>query len=281
MTNLDVHTSSSLLQRNDHPRSTSAMRALGRWAGVEADIVDTAISNMRAGDARGFLVSGAQASGKDTIAPAVLAQAGLVGTPARVAHAIRAEMKSILHVISQSSSVELARAEIIANFDVHDDSAALYTNLFFEAVQADPTSVDVHERTETMRRALQWHGGEGKTHRPGYWVKRAYQAVIPMLAQGNTVYLTDGRFAGEVDAGRTFGIYTVRLFVPESIRCERIEGRDGFSPSVASLRHPGEIGLDSYWGFDLELDNSANFEANTALISDLFDQHQRTLSAAL
>ncbi len=266
-----------VIAETEHRRSISAMRALGKWADVHPDVCDAAIDNIRNGTVTGLLVSGPQASGKDTLCPGVLDAVGVEGVHARVAHGIRADMAAILAVMSESTSVLDAVANISGQFDVSNESAAMYVDMFYASVRTDATSVDVHERTERMRRALQWHGNEAKSHRSGYWVRKTYQSVIPLMAEGKSVYLTDGRFAGEVDAGRAFGIYCVRLFVPEEVRIARILTRDGFVPSLDTLRHPGETGLDGYWGFDLEIDNSSNYPKVLATVAHGFEQHRNRL----
>jgi hypothetical protein len=266
-----------LVRQVHHVRTTSAMQAFGSWAGVAPDIVDAAIDQLRGGHVVALLGSGAQGSGKDSVIAGVFDRLGFDGVQCRVAHAIRAEMASIVERIACAGQPHQAAGDIAAEFDVSDDTAKLYVSLFFERSREHADEIDVFERTEEMRRALQWHGSEGRSHQIGYWVKRAYQDVIPALANGSNVYLTDGRFPGEVDAGRTMGAYCARLLVPEDVRVVRIERRDGFRPSDASLRHPGEIVLDGYWGLDAEIDNTGPFDETVDLLAELLIEHRDTI----
>jgi hypothetical protein len=276
VTAMDEQTTPTIVRmRVEHPRSVSVMRALGAWAGVDTDIVDTAIAKVRNGDVAALLVSGAQASGKDTVCPAVMARSGITGaTQCRVAHAIRAEMCQIVASIEAASGIEDCVRGLQGHFDVTYDAAMAYVDAFYAETRNPNHGIDVHERSERMRRCLQLHGGEGKAHRPNYWVKKAYQTIIPTLASGHSVYLTDGRFPGEVDAGRSFGAMCVRLWVPEEQRIERIRARDGFVPSLETLRHPGETALDGYWGLDAEVDNTGDFDHTVATITEMFDEHR-------
>jgi hypothetical protein len=253
------------------------MQAFAEWSEVEPDVAAEAIANIRSGNVVALLGSGAQGSGKDTVVPAVLDRLGLVGVQCRVAHAIRAEMSAIIEVIAVCPDSDLAVADVAAAFDVGVDSAQLYVASFFERTRHGTDGIDVFERTEAMRRCLQWHGSEARADKVGYWVKRTYQSVIPELAAGNNVYLTDGRFPGEVDAGRTMGALCVRLFVPEADRVARIEARDGFRPSLESLRHPGETALEGYWGLDAEVDNTGPLADTVELIADMLAEHRLRL----
>jgi hypothetical protein len=254
------------------------MQAFAEWAGVERDVADAAIENLRNGEVSALLGSGAQGSGKDSVCPEVLHRLGITdAVQCRVAHAIRAEMNDILQIITGSDDPDTSVDAIIAEMGVPDDAAELYTSLFFEATRDPQHVINVFERSERMRRALQWHGAEGRSHQPGYWVKKTYQAVIPHLAEKHSVYLTDGRFPAEVDAGRTMGVFCIRLWVPEDVRIERIMQRDGFVPSMATLRHPGETALDGYWGIDAEIDNTAEIENVISAICDEFLDHQAAM----
>lgn len=267
-----------LRMRVEHTRTTSSMRAFGAWTGVSSDIVDGAIDSIRSGSATALLGSGAQGSGKDTIITGVFSYLNIAGVQCRVAHAIRREMQRIIDIIHASDRPESAVVEIAGTLEVSAATAALYVELFFERSRQGADSIDVFERTEQMRRALQWHGSEARVDQVGYWVKRAYQDVLPHLAAGRNVYLTDGRFPGEVDAGRTAGVYCARLWVPEATRVARIMQRDGFQPSGSSLHHPGELALDGYWGLDVELDNTGDMQATIQVLADLLIEHQERLA---
>jgi len=278
---LNKNTGVSLLrQRTYHIRTAETFRAFARWAGVERDVVDGAIDNFRAGSIVALLGSGAQGSGKDTVCPAVLEAMGITtSVQCRVAHGIRAEMSDIISLIERSTTRESAVGDICRAFNVSIESGSLYTELFFEATRDSAHAVHVHERTERMRRALQWHGAEGRAGQPGYWVKRTYQDVIPHLAEGRSVYLTDGRFHGEVDAGRTSGALCIRLWVPTDVRVARISERDGITPSVETLTHSGEIALDGYWGLDAEIDNTGSLDTTVSVIADMLDEHRTTMKS--
>lgn len=269
---------SPLRRRVRHVRTTEAFMAFAAWAQVPEAVARAAMANIIAGDVVALLSSGAQGSGKDSVCPAVFDALGITSSvQCRVAHAIRAEMADILALIEAASSREQAVVEIERCFDVSPGSAGLYVDLFFDATRDANHGVHVHARTESMRRALQWHGAEARSHQIGYWVKKTYQDVIPNLADGVSVYLTDGRFPAEVDAGRTTGALCVRLWVPEEVRVERIRSRDGIVPSLATLRHPGEVALDGYWGLDAELDNSGDLAATVACVAQLLLEHRDAL----
>lgn len=269
---------SIVLRRIEHVRTSSSFLAFAEWAGVSEETARAAIDNIVRGNVVALLGSGAQGSGKDSVCPTVFAAMGITnGTQCRVAHAIRAEMSQILQIVEASSTVELAVKNIANVLQLNAETASLYTSLFFEPTRESEHGIHVHERSERMRRALQWHGTEGRADSPGYWVRKTYQDVIPNLAEGRSVYLTDGRFPAEVDAGRTTGALCIRLWVPEHVRVQRILQRDGFVPSEQTLRHPGETALDGYWGLDAEIDNSDNIDATIDVVVKLLTSHRETM----
>jgi hypothetical protein len=271
-------TNGVVMRRIRHVRTADAFKAFAEWAGVPAETAEAALTNMRDGTVVSLLGSGAQGSGKDSVCPAVFKKVGIEdGVQCRVAHAIRAEMEQILQVIEASVNVEMAVKNVTNILHVNEETAALYASLFFEPTRDHDHGINVHERSERMRRALQWHGAEGRADMPHYWVKKTYQAVIPNLANGKSVYLTDGRFPGEVDAGRTCGVLCIRLWVPEHIRVQRIMQRDGIVPSEQTLRHPGETALDGYWGLDAEIDNTRGLDETVAAVGELLVEHRNTM----
>ena len=267
-----------VLRRIRHVRTADAFKAFAEWAGVPAETAEAALENIRKGSVVALLGSGAQGSGKDSVCPAVFKEVGIEdGVQCRVAHAIRAEMSQILQIIEASTAVEMAVKNVSNILHVNEETAALYASLFFEATRDADHNINVYERSERMRRALQWHGAEGRADMPNYWVKKTYQSVIPNLAEGRSVYLTDGRFPGEVDAGRTCGVLCVRLWVPEHVRVQRILQRDGIVPSEQTLRHPGETVLDGYWGLDAEVDNTRGLEETVKAVAELLVEHRETM----
>jgi hypothetical protein len=265
-----------------HVRTTSALEALARWCGLRESVGSVAAAKLRSGEVTGLLVSGPQGSGKDTIAPAVLTEVGVRNPrPCRISHGIREEMTTILQILASHSSPEQATREVAGTLELADEYAASYVERFFPHTRDPDDLPDVYARSELMRRALQFHGAEARADRPGYWIQKAYQTILPALAGGESVMLTDGRFPGEVDAGRTAGIFCIRLWVPEDVRIERIRGRDGFEPSLESLRHPGETVLDGYWGLDVELDNTAPLVDVVRAAATLLTRHRTRISTTL
>jgi len=273
--NTTNQTTGIVLRRIRHVRTVDAFKAFAEWTGVPADQADAALENIKNGTAVALLSSGAQGSGKDSVCPRVFKKIGIEdGVHCRVAHAIRAEMSQILQIIEASPNVDLAVKNVSNVLRVNAETSALYASLFFEATRNPEHGIHVHERSERMRRALQWHGAEGRADMPHYWVKKTYQTVIPNLAEGRSVYLTDGRFPGEVDAGRTCGVLCIRIWVPEATRVQRILARDGIIPSEQTLHHPGETALDGYWGLDAEIDNTKDLDLTVSVVAELLEQHR-------
>jgi len=229
--------------------------------GVGDDIAQAAADHVLHGTAGGILMSGRQGAGKDTVAPLVLSACGVSdAVQCRVSDAIKDEMDVIIDAITGRDRKAAVEA-VCAAVDLRADHASEIVSILWDVTRAMDHGLTGRTRTAQVRLALQYHGHEARleTH-PNYWVNACYQRVLPLLAQGRTVYLTDGRFPQEVETARSIGLYTVRLYVSREAQFDRIRGRDGHDPDLASLDHPGETLLDDYDGFNLVVDNSGEID---------------------
>jgi hypothetical protein len=243
--------------------------------GVPADVAEAAAERVLAGEAGGILMSGRQGAGKDTVAPLVLEACGITdAVQCRVSDAIKDEMDVIISAIT-SRPFDEAVLNVARAVDLREDHAARVVQILWDVTREPGHGLTGRTRTPEVRLALQYHGHEARieTH-PDYWVKACYQRVLPLLAEGRIVYLTDGRFPREIEMARSIGLYTVRLYVSREVQFERIHGRDGHDPDVASLDHPGETLLDDYDGFNLVIDNSGALEPVVAEISRRCNIHR-------
>ncbi len=246
-----------------------SIRSAAVSVGVSDEVADAAAAHVLAGTAGGILMSGRQGAGKDTVAPMVLAACGITDAiQCRVSDAIKDEMDIVLAEIT-GQPLNRAIASIAGPLDLRHDHAEQLVRILWDVTREHGHGLTGRTRTAQVRLALQYLGYEARieTH-PDYWVSACYQRVIPLLAEGKIVYLTDGRFPREVETARSIGLYTVRLFVSREVQFERIHARDGHDPDVASLDHPGETLLDDYEGFNLVVDNSGALEPVVQVIAD-------------
>lgn len=261
---------SVVVRENHHALSFHSVEEAAISVGVEATTAARAARNVMAGTAFGVLFSGSQGAGKDTVAPAVLARLGISDAEhCGVSHAIKDEMDVIIAAISGSDEQTAAVRAVADAVDLREDHAEAIVSILWSVTREPNHGLTGRTRTPEIRLALQYHGHEARidTH-PGYWISACYRRVVPLLAEGRTVYLTDGRFPAEVEMARRLGLYTVRLLVSAEVQFERIMRRDGHAPDPASLQHASERLLDDYDGFHLMVDNSSNLEETVGAISE-------------
>ena len=264
-----------VLKESLHELTFASIHDAAVSVGVDHSTAAMAASNVMAGVAGGVLFSGRQGAGKDTIAPAVLAACSIGNAmQCRVSDPIKDEMNTIIDVVTAAASPAQAAALVAEAVDLRADHAAALVQILWSSTRTPAHGLTGRTRTAEIRLALQYHGHEARleTH-PGYWVAACYRTLVPLLAQGHIVYLTDGRFPAEVETARNLGLFTVRLSVSREVQNERIRARDGHDPDPASLDHPGERILDDYDGFSLVVDNSGPMQPVVETVADRFRAH--------
>ncbi len=258
-----------VLKANTFDISRESLCEAAALVGVDEDTALAAADHVLSGTAGGILMSGRQGAGKDTVAPLVLDACGVIdAVQCRVSDAIKDEMNLIIDAITgrERSAAVQAVCEAV---DLRVDHAGELVRILWDSTREAGHGITGRTRTPQVRLALQYHGHEARleTH-PNYWVNACYQRVLPLLATGRTVYLTDGRFPMEITMARSLGLYTVRLFVSRDVQFERIRSRDGHDPDLASIDHPGETLLDDYDGFNLVVDNSGDVKDVVRVIAE-------------
>jgi hypothetical protein len=242
--------------------------------GATPRMANDAAYNVVTGKACGLLLSGRQGAGKDTVAPLVLERLGIDAVQCRVSDAIKNEMDGIIAAVTGRDRAEAAAA-VAAGFDLRDDHAAALVEILFDVTRDADHGLTGRTRTAEIRKALQYHGHEARweTH-PNYWINACYANVVPHLAAGRSVYLTDGRFPGEIDMARALGMLTARLWISPEVQALRITGRDGAPPAPETLNHPGEALLDEYDGFGLVVDNSGDLAPVVTALAERLEAHR-------
>ena len=133
-------------------------------------------------------------------------------------------------------------------------------------------------RTREIRLALREWGTEvRRSADPGYWVKRSMREIVELLAANTAVYVTDARFVNEVDPARRLGLLAVRLDVELPIRAARLKERDGLDIDPVAERHPSEMELEAFQGFDLWVDNSGPLDESTRLVAQALEDRFQLL----
>lgn len=239
------------------------LSAVAAWCNVSDDLAHAAAT----ATAPRLVVSGRLASGKDTVAAAVMET---LGHPDSVqvsfATALRREVGDLLDIVRRHDNLDDAVAAVAAYASVPIDDAVETTTLLRQAVETNP-DITPYTRTREMRLALQvWGTNVRRRHDNEYWVKRGAADVIAALATGKAVHITDARFVNEVETARALGFWAVRLEVDLDIRAERLRLRDGLQIDPASENHPSEVELETYDQFDQRVSNNGPLTDTVAAV---------------
>lgn len=234
-----------------------------RWCDAPADVTALAATSR----SPRLVVSGRLASGKDTVAAAVMTA---IGHPDSVqvsfATALRDEVGELLAAVRTCADVEDAVLAVASTASIDAATARTTATLLWQALQLDPT-VTPWKRTREMRLALQDWGTEvRRAADPQYWVKRGARRAIEAISTGRAVHITDARFANEVLVAKALGFHAVRLEVDLDVRAHRLWERDGLNIDPASENHPSEVELETFDRFDQWVSNDGPLSQTVAEI---------------
>jgi hypothetical protein len=280
---LYTHPAAVVLATFDHPRSRANFDAVASDMGVDAGVAEAARENLRSNAVQALVISGPQASGKDTVGPAVLAALGASEhTRVGIADGLKQEVSDLLLMLpshaSQDSAVHAA-AELL---DITSDHAQYLVSELW-GVASDPShGLTGWSRTTEIRRVLQYLGNEARVDDPTRYVRIAVPRILGLLAEGVSVYMGDGRFPREAAPCRELGMFLVRLHVDPEVKAARLLARDGIIADPKTLHHEGESALDDWPGVDLRVDNSHASRAEVvSVVSGAFAMHQSRLHREL
>lgn len=206
--------------------------------------------------------SGPSGSGKDSMARAVYALAGV--TPARLTfgeHVI-AEVRTLLKIISSDAdgADDVSVAERVSERMLVD--AATARSAVEKCIGAQ-TSDDPNPMPS--RSLLQWWGTDVRRREdPLYWL-RLMSSRVDELAAGDAAFVTDCRYPEELALLRAAGFRTVRIRVPEQLRRRRVLERDGFV-DPATDRHATETSIGPDIAHDVTVDNTGDLAASARYV---------------
>lgn len=251
------HPAAIVLAAFDHRRSRAEFESVVADMGVDADLAARARENLRTGVVQALVVSGPQASGKDTVGPAVMAALG-AGEHVRVgiADGLKQEASELLLAMpgfADRESGARSAAELLSTPLVH---ARVLVDGLWDVTRTRDHGITGWSRTPEVRRTLQYLGNEAREDDPTRYVRIAVPRILEHLAAGVSVYMGDGRFPREAEPCSRLGMFLVRLHVDAEVKAARLLARDGIIADPKTLHHEGEHALDSWDGVDLRVDNS-------------------------
>lgn len=249
--------------------------------GIDTDIAAAAGAQLATGHIAALGINGKLASGKDTVAPAVMETLG-IDDAVHVFYAkpLKAEMARIIGIIESSGTPQQAARNLWGGMDIPLTQAAEFVRWFFNDTRDAGHGLDGYSRTPAVRSALQFHGTEvRRSQDEEYWVKQALRPAFDAMAAGRSAYITDVRFPNEVLGAQRVGFTVVRLQVTRATQVARLSARDGLEPDLAALNHVSETALDDYQGFNAVIDNNGTLEETVAAVAALVDGARARVAA--
>lgn len=265
----------------------AAQADLAEFLGVTQNVLAAARARLADRSSRFLVVSGKMGSGKDTVAPLLLAELGHpVAEHQYYALPLKNQTDDIFAFLRSGFSVEefpalmardrsAAAAALCREFDLPLPAAEFFAGDVLDEVRADPT-LHSRSRADIVRLVLQYLGTDvRRAQDPNYWVKLALRPAIEQIADGASVYFTDARFPNEVSVATSLGALTVRLDVSPMVQLSRLSARDGLTEvPVDRLLHESELALDYYTGFDIRINNDGALEQTLATLVSAETQMQ-------
>lgn len=278
-----THPAAVVLSAFDHPRSRAQFEAVVERFGVERDLADQARENLRTGAVSALVVSGPQASGKDTIGPAVLAALGAADhVRVGIADGLKQEASALLLVMHEFPDRLIGARHAAALLETSVEHATVLVETLWEVTRVREHGLTGWSRTPEIRRTLQYLGAEAREDDPTRYVRLAVPRILEHLAGGVSVYMGDGRFPREAEPCSRLGMFLVRLHVDPEVKAARLLARDGIIADPRTLHHEGEHALDDWDGVDVRIDNSFASRAEVvSTVAGAFALHRARLEREL
>ena len=206
-------------------------------------------------------LSGKLASGKDSLAYEAMNNLGHSdAVHVYFGDSIKGEVDQIIALISsREGTVDSFVREVESEQGVSSDYIVEIVNLLL-LEKNNSTLCTARDRTASMRRVLQLWGTEVRREQdPLYWVNKTLKTALSWACKGKSVYLTDARFPNEVTPAQSVGFVVVRVEISKETQEARLLSRDGIAVDLKATTHSSEVALDGYSGFDITIDNNAEF----------------------
>jgi len=280
---LYTHPAAIVLASFAHPRSRAEFLVTATRMGVGVDLAAAACENLRSGRVSALVVSGPQASGKDTIGPAVLASVGAADhVRIGIADGLKQEASDLLLALPEFPDPSEGARRAAELLETSAEHARVLVDVLWDLTRDPAHGLTGWSRTPEIRRVLQYLGNEARQDDPVRYVRLAVPRILDRLAEGTSVYMGDGRFPREAAPCSSLGMFLVRLHVDAEVKAARLLARDGIIADPRTLHHEGEHALDDWDGVDLRVDNSYASRAEVvAVVTGAFALHQARLADEL
>lgn len=198
--------------------------------------------------------SGKICSGKDFISERVMREVAPEAKRIFFADGLKKEGAQIVQICQSHKRIDLAIKELKNTLKIYENEATYIAEHLFN--YPNLAQLNILDRSDTSRHILQYFGTDVRRSKdPIYWVKQWWQAVLPLMAEGVSIYCTDCRFTDEADGAKALGFNTFRLEISEAEQNKRHILRTGRNLPLETKEHVSEISLDEYTNFDLKVLN--------------------------
>ena len=187
-----------------------------------------------------YTILGKMGSGKDHLTNRLIAhfeKNGQLVQSLAFANQLKFELEDLIIDYRNGLTLE----QLIEKHHFKQEDLSDLTKLFKEILPKDLTNVTVFQKTHEIRTAFQFYSTIRKRWNINYFV----DSLISKLTDPNIIYVvTDTRFKNEYNALLKLNVKIVKLDIPEKIRIDRIQNRDGFKPSNKQLTDQSEVIID-------------------------------------
>jgi hypothetical protein len=257
------------------------MRAAAHILSVDDDLAHSAVSSLRKGGLAAVVFSGKLASGKDSVAAEVSRTMEELGYARAIVFStskpIRGELDQVIGLIGASDAPGEAIGALMGEMALSYEVSDHMVSVLFDMTRDGCPKAD--DRTDLNRHLLQYLADVGRRLRdPDYWVKRSFPLMLEAAANGQSAFLSGGRYPNEIGPAENLGMLTARLVVSRKVQEDRLRARDGLAPDPELLDNPNECALDGYVGFNFVVGNDDEMTPTVEVITAEVDSHAQRLT---
>jgi hypothetical protein len=224
--------------------SDKVIKNLSEKYSIDSNKIRQALSNIISKKVVFYGICGKVASGKDTVCMLtqdLLAQKYPDSIKVSCGCVVREEVSLIIDRI-KSRRIEGLAEELNVPQENLDTLISVMQN--DSSYNTDDFSTYIHSLY--MKDALQYWGTTvRRTQDELYWAKISARRIIENLAAGYSVFISDAKYACEIEIMLDFGAFVTFLEASEAVRVKRLIARDGYRPDRSVLQHPGELSIDT------------------------------------
>lgn len=231
------------------------VQELSRLTFLQESLIEKALDKFKNKECFFFGVSGKIASGKDSVSRLIFDDSDVAYDS--FSDDLKKEVSNMINILKYTNNAKKSAESysLYAPNNVSLNEATKLVEIIADEVFTGELK-SAYDRTPACRSALQFWGSDVRRKQdPYYWVKPVVsRALIRAASLGKSTIVTDVRFKTEAEGVLLAGGSLIRLDVSKEKQVERVQLRDGLTPTSEQLNHSSEISLDDFQDFTLRLD---------------------------